>query len=384
MWGTLEVTHEGTNKMNRARKHTLIQEYEMFRMLKGETIAEVQKRFTHIINHLMSLEKTFEKEELNIKILKCLDRSWQPKVTAISESKDLTSLSMTSLFGKLKEHELEMNRLNVQECEDKHVRNIALKAVKHKSKQESSDEENLSLLSRKFSKFLKRNRNKDTNKERYGNKKSNDFNSNNYTCFGCGEQGHIKTDCRNKESKEKKSSYKEKKGKSKRAYKAWDENEVSSSSSSSSEEEKANIYLIAEGDDESCSSSDVSSCASLNAENYGKLLEAFQETHEEANRLVLSNNRLKGLHYWLEKRVKALEEALETHCKNSSCKCDTLICENCENLEKKVHYLVSIVDKLSKGKSNFENVLASQNCVFGRAGLGFNPQNKQDNFSKNF
>ena len=110
--------------------------------------------------------------------------------------------------------------------------------------------------------------------------------------------------------------------------------------------------------------------------------------------MVLSNNRLKGLNSWLEKRVKALEEELEksksdfenlkTHCKNFSCKCDTLICENCENLEKKVHYLVSIVDKLLKGKSNFENVLASQNCVFGRAGLGFNPQNKQDNFSKNF
>ena len=93
---------------------------------------------------------------------------------------------MASLFGKLREHELEMNRLNVQESEDKHVRSIALKAVKHKNKQESSDEsdeENLSLLSRNFSKFLKRNRNKHTYKERYGNKKSNDFNSNNYTCF---------------------------------------------------------------------------------------------------------------------------------------------------------------------------------------------------------
>ena len=42
------------------------------------------------------------------------------------------------------------------------------------------------------------------------------------------------------------------------------------------------------------------------------------------------------------------------------------------------------MDKLSKGKSNFENVLASQNCVFGRAGLGFNPQNEQDKFSKTF
>jgi len=215
------------------------------------------------------------------------------------------------------------------------------------------------LLSRKFSKFLKRNRNKDNNKDRYGNKKSNDFNSNNYTCFGCGEQCHIKADRPNK-SKEKKPSYKEKKGKTKRAYITWDENEVSSSSSSSSEKERANICLIAKDkdDDESCSSSEVSSSASLNEQNYSELLKAFQETHDEANRLVLSNNRLKELNSWLEKRVKALEEEiekskkdfknLETHFKNSSCKCDTLICKNCENLEKKVHYLVNIVDKLLK------------------------------------
>jgi len=55
-----------------------------------------------------------------------------------------------------------------------------------------------------------------------------------------------------------------------------------------------------------------------------------------------------------------------------------------KTLKKKVYYLVNTVDKLSKGKSNFENVLASQNFVFGKAGLGFNPQNKQDKFSKSF
>jgi len=166
---------------------------------------------------------------------------------------------------------------------------------------------------------LKRNRNKEVNKERYGNKKISDFNSNNYTCFGCGEQGHIKANCPNNESNEKKSSYKEKKGKSRRAYIAGDENEVSSSNSSLSEDEKANICLVAEGDD-------VSSCASLSAENYSQLFQAFKETHEEVNRLALSNNRLKGLNNKLEKRVKTLEEELEKSkndfeklCKNSSC-----------------------------------------------------------------
>jgi len=47
----------------------------MFRMLKGETVVDVQKRFTHIVNHLINLGKIFEREELNIKILKCLDKS---------------------------------------------------------------------------------------------------------------------------------------------------------------------------------------------------------------------------------------------------------------------------------------------------------------------
>jgi len=75
----------------------------------------VQKRFTHIMNHLIGLGKTFDKEELNIKVLKCLDRAWQPKVTAITELRDLTTLSIAALFGKLREHEIEMNQLKEQE-----------------------------------------------------------------------------------------------------------------------------------------------------------------------------------------------------------------------------------------------------------------------------
>jgi len=92
---------------------------------------------------------------------------------------------------------------------------------------------------------------------------------------------------------------------------------------------------------------------------------------------------LKGLNNWLENRVKSLEEELEKSkidfenleliYKNSFCMCDSSVYENCESLEKKVHYLVKTVDRLSIGKSNFESVLASQNCVFGKSGLGFYP-----------
>jgi len=45
MWDILEVTHEGTTDVKRVRKHALIQEYELFRMQKGESICDVQKIF---------------------------------------------------------------------------------------------------------------------------------------------------------------------------------------------------------------------------------------------------------------------------------------------------------------------------------------------------
>ena len=103
----------------------MIQKYEPFKMKQGESIEDVQKRFTHIVNHLMGLDKEFDKEELNIKVLKCLDRSWQPKVTAISETRYLSTLTTTALFGELREHEIEMQKLNELESSEKKVRNIA-------------------------------------------------------------------------------------------------------------------------------------------------------------------------------------------------------------------------------------------------------------------
>ena len=58
-------------------------------MKNVETISELQTRFTHIVNHLLGLGTTFEDEDLNIKILNCLTRTWGPKISTIKESKNL-------------------------------------------------------------------------------------------------------------------------------------------------------------------------------------------------------------------------------------------------------------------------------------------------------
>ncbi|RDX88871.1 hypothetical protein CR513_29480, partial [Mucuna pruriens] len=51
----------------------------------------------------------------------CLNGTWQPKVTAIIESKDLSPMNLTSLFRKLQEHELELNKLPESKPESEEV-----------------------------------------------------------------------------------------------------------------------------------------------------------------------------------------------------------------------------------------------------------------------
>lgn len=67
MWDTLQVTHKGTSEIKRARTNTLIREYELFMMEKGESIQDMQMRFTHIVNQLVGLGKDIPNEDLIIK-----------------------------------------------------------------------------------------------------------------------------------------------------------------------------------------------------------------------------------------------------------------------------------------------------------------------------
>jgi len=117
----------------------------------------------------------------------------------------------------------------------------------------------------------------------------------------------MKADCPNLANKEKtieKKNYKA--GKGKKAYIAWEDN-ASSSSSSSQEDIEANLCFMTRKNSEVSSEN---SSTSFNSANYSSLLQAFHETHEEANRLALSNNRMKGLNNWLEGRVKQLEDEI--------------------------------------------------------------------------
>ena len=76
-------------------------------------------------------------------------------------NRDLTTLTTTTLFGKLREHELEMMRLKEMETLEKKIRSLALKSkaaeveTNEDNSKEKSDTESLNLLTRKFQKFIR-------------------------------------------------------------------------------------------------------------------------------------------------------------------------------------------------------------------------------------
>ncbi|GKF29472.1 hypothetical protein Tco_0095814, partial [Tanacetum coccineum] len=63
-------------------------------------------RFNTIITSLKALDEGYSSKNYVRKFLRALHPKWRAKVTAIEESKDLTSLSLDELLENLKVHEM--------------------------------------------------------------------------------------------------------------------------------------------------------------------------------------------------------------------------------------------------------------------------------------
>ncbi|GAV92304.1 UBN2 domain-containing protein, partial [Cephalotus follicularis] len=106
----------------------------------NESIKNLYNRLLDITNALLGLGKVFGKDELVRKLLGCLNDEWEPKVTAIEESKDLKTMEIEELLGSLMTHEVKINKRSTNLVEKKLFKKKALKAW-HLSDDESSDDE---------------------------------------------------------------------------------------------------------------------------------------------------------------------------------------------------------------------------------------------------
>ena len=105
----------------------LVHQYELFKIDQSKFITSIFTRFIVIINGLKNLDKVYSDSELVRKILRSLPRSWEAKVTAIQEVKDLNKLPFKELIGSLLIHELVMEQHAEKESRKK--KTIALKST---------------------------------------------------------------------------------------------------------------------------------------------------------------------------------------------------------------------------------------------------------------
>ncbi|GAV73354.1 UBN2 domain-containing protein, partial [Cephalotus follicularis] len=157
------VTYEETNQVKESKISMLVHEYELFLMHDNESISDMFTRFTTIINSLKNLGKSYSNQEVVRKILRCLLKSWTPKVTAIEEAKDLSTLPLEQLLGSLMTHETAMK--SHEHVETKKKKSIALKASKEDS--ENDGDEDFALITSQFKKFLKRQKGKKAFKKNF-------------------------------------------------------------------------------------------------------------------------------------------------------------------------------------------------------------------------
>jgi len=184
-------------------------------------------------------------------------------------------MSLEALFGKLQEHELELDRLEKNEGREHKVGSLAIK-TKEKNYDSEQEEESLSdseeddedhALIKKFKRLLK--------KKMLKEKSLNEAPRRKVTCFECGERGHIKSECPTLLKKNKFNINKDKR--QQKLYVAWDDNETSSFSESE-DDEYANLTLMAShhSDDEQ----EVSDSELNFKPSYEELQNAFNELYE--------------------------------------------------------------------------------------------------------
>ncbi|GJW72703.1 zf-CCHC domain-containing protein [Tanacetum coccineum] len=203
-WDTLLITHQGNSHVKDNKIDLLVQQYEQFTISEEESIDNAFAKFNTIITSLKALDEGFCSKNYVRKFLRALHPKWRAKVTAIKESKDLTSLSLDELIGNLKVYEVIIKKVSeMVKGKREQSRSFALKVKKESSDEESStsdsEDEEYAMAVKEFKKFFKRRGRfvRQPRDERKSFQRSRDDKNgkSERKCFRCGNPNHLIGEC---------------------------------------------------------------------------------------------------------------------------------------------------------------------------------------------
>ena len=95
--------------------NVLVHKYELFKIEPTKSIIGIYARFTNIVNNLKNLGKVHTYADLCRKFLRSLLRTWNSKVTAIQEARDLSTLKVEELIRSLMTYEINLHQHEEEE-----------------------------------------------------------------------------------------------------------------------------------------------------------------------------------------------------------------------------------------------------------------------------
>ncbi|GJY92036.1 retrovirus-related pol polyprotein from transposon TNT 1-94 [Tanacetum coccineum] len=333
IWQSLLITHQGNSQVKDNKIDLLVQQYEQFTILEEESIDSGFARFNTIITSLKALDEGFSSKNYVRKFLRALHPKWRAKVTAIEESKDLSSLALDELIGNLKVHEVVMEKdSEIYRGKKERIKSIALKA-----KKESSDDETSTSGS---------------DDEEYAMAKG----KSDRKCFRCSDPNHLIGDCpkpsRNKDQKALIGG-------------SWSDIENDAEDKTNDE-----TCLMAQSSNEVILNSSYYSDNASSLENDSMQIE-YDSLCEISLKIINKNKILKTKRDLLEKEILELNEKIKKLEKSKEIE---IACKSCEELKSKNAKLketqVKFV-KFDKSANSLREMLNNQKSPSCKIGLGF-------------
>ena len=210
-WNILQTVHEGTKAVKINKLQQLTSKFESIRMFDDESFDKFYAKLNDIVNSAYNFGEIYDQPKIFRRILRSLTEDFRPKVTVITESKDVDSILVDELVGSLQSYELDLPKTSKSKL-------MALKSVDDADAGRFDDElsaTEIAYLAKNFRNFLRNNnrRVRDKNTVEPRNFRKNDPTKVNNTekprekvgqssnnsmgpqCFGCQGYGHMKFEC---------------------------------------------------------------------------------------------------------------------------------------------------------------------------------------------
>nr|KYP71431.1 Retrovirus-related Pol polyprotein from transposon TNT 1-94 [Cajanus cajan] len=149
-WTTLQEEFEGNEKVRAVKLQTLRHNFELLNMKESETVKDYYSKIKEIVNQMKAYGENILDKKIVEKILISVPPKYDPIMTTIEQTKDLSTLSVTELIGSLEAYEQRLNRHDEDSTENAFQSKLKLRS-QNKDKRNNGETYRNKENSRNFS-----------------------------------------------------------------------------------------------------------------------------------------------------------------------------------------------------------------------------------------